>query len=120
MHGLVRRGLLLKPCPGRRERDTNGYTAPRRGLISKPVHASRDTRRSARSCVLNGRSSACERWCSSSPAPSWHWSSGSPRSEEHTSELQSPYDLVCRLLLEKKKTQATVSAPAQHVLNECR
>src|SRR5207248_10161298 len=27
---------------------------------------------------------------------------GDPRSEEHTSELQSPYDLVCRLLLEKK------------------
>src|SRR5574342_744110 len=27
----------------------------------------------------------------------------SPRSEEHTSELQSPPDLVCRLLLEKKK-----------------
>src|SRR5207248_5053906 len=26
------------------------------------------------------------------------------RSEEHTSELQSPYDLVCRLLLEKKNT----------------
>src|SRR5947208_11478660 len=29
----------------------------------------------------------------------------SPRSEEHTSELQSPDHLVCRLLLEKKKTQ---------------
>src|SRR5207248_6310969 len=28
---------------------------------------------------------------------------GRGRSEEHTSELQSPYDLVCRLLLEKKK-----------------
>src|SRR5437867_10162072 len=28
---------------------------------------------------------------------------GDARSEEHTSELQSPYDLVCRLLLEKKK-----------------
>src|SRR5207248_4884974 len=27
---------------------------------------------------------------------------GASRSEEHTSELQSPYDLVCRLLLEKK------------------
>src|SRR5207249_5570617 len=27
------------------------------------------------------------------------------RSEEHTSELQSRFDLVCRLLLEKKKTQ---------------
>src|SRR5207248_7713034 len=30
------------------------------------------------------------------------------RSEEHTSELQSPYDLVCRLLLEKKKTEQFV------------
>src|SRR6266568_9210031 len=28
---------------------------------------------------------------------------GSPRSEEHTSELQSQFHLVCRLLLEKKK-----------------
>src|SRR5436190_8133096 len=28
-----------------------------------------------------------------------------PRSEEHTSELQSHSDLVCRLLLEKKKKQ---------------
>src|SRR5206468_11939934 len=30
---------------------------------------------------------------------------GSARSEEHTSELQSRSDLVCRLLLEKKKRQ---------------
>src|SRR5438874_5955613 len=30
---------------------------------------------------------------------------GKLRSEEHTSELQSRRDLVCRLLLEKKKTQ---------------
>src|SRR5256885_10387275 len=29
------------------------------------------------------------------------------RSEEHTSELQSPCNLVCRLLLEKKKYNAT-------------
>src|SRR5207248_9599597 len=33
---------------------------------------------------------------------------GRGRSEEHTSELQSPYDLVCRLLLEKKKKNNTV------------
>src|SRR5437867_10120184 len=32
-----------------------------------------------------------------------HDGANPPRSEEHTSELQSPYDLVCRLLLEKKK-----------------
>src|SRR5690348_17640356 len=30
------------------------------------------------------------------------------RSEEHTSELQSPVHLVCRLLLEKKKSQSYV------------
>src|SRR5258708_23540317 len=33
------------------------------------------------------------------------WGTGSCRSEEHTSELQSPDHLVCRLLLEKKKTR---------------
>src|SRR5256885_8841704 len=31
------------------------------------------------------------------------------RSEEHTSELQSPCNLVCRLLLEKKKTTSNLS-----------
>src|SRR5256885_8296197 len=34
------------------------------------------------------------------------------RSEEHTSELQSPCNLVCRLLLEKKKTCQQLFAPA--------
>src|SRR5689334_25119381 len=33
-----------------------------------------------------------------------------PRSEEHTSELQSQFHLVCRLLLEKKKTDDAWSA----------
>src|SRR2546426_7609136 len=33
-----------------------------------------------------------------------------PRSEEHTSELQSPCNLVCRLLLEKKKTRTAIAA----------
>src|SRR2546426_540631 len=32
---------------------------------------------------------------------------GALRSEEHTSELQSPCNLVCRLLLEKKKKKRT-------------
>src|ERR1035441_10855682 len=34
-----------------------------------------------------------------------------PRSEEHTSELQSLRHIVCRLLLEKKKTQRRNGAP---------
>src|SRR2546430_11561444 len=33
-----------------------------------------------------------------------HYEEGHERSEEHTSELQSQSNLVCRLLLEKKKT----------------
>src|SRR5258708_18861849 len=33
-----------------------------------------------------------------------------PRSEEHTSELQSPDHLVCRLLLEKKKKTRSLAA----------
>src|SRR3989454_8727166 len=36
---------------------------------------------------------------------------GSGRSEEHTSELQSPCSLVCRLLLEKKKNRSTNPLP---------
>src|SRR5437867_6101471 len=39
-------------------------------------------------------------------------SSNRNRSEEHTSELQSPYDLVCRLLLEKKKELHSNIRPA--------
>src|SRR5258708_13531859 len=35
------------------------------------------------------------------------------RSEEHTSELQSPDHLVCRLLLEKKKSDIEHSKPEQ-------
>src|SRR5690348_18163747 len=41
--------------------------------------------------------------CRSSPATGPGRTPTSRRSEEHTSELQSPVHLVCRLLLEKKK-----------------
>src|SRR2546427_32736 len=44
-----------------------------------------------------------------------HWSDGAPgdgaRSEEHTSELQSQSNLVCRLLLEKKKNTKIKPVP---------
>src|SRR5207248_11413836 len=38
------------------------------------------------------------------------------RSEEHTSELQSPYDLVCRLLLEKKKKKTIKKQQTKHTI----
>src|SRR5690625_6144991 len=47
-------------------------------------------------CRMSNRSTAL--WKSSPSSPSTR-----PRSEEHTSELQSRGHLVCRLLLEKKK-----------------
>src|SRR5438067_5100259 len=62
------------------------------------------------------RSSAWEsssRWCRTC-RPGGRvisWGSAGPRtsrSEEHTSELQSRFDLVCRLLLEKKKNQTHI------------
>src|SRR2546430_13551148 len=40
------------------------------------------------------------------------------RSEEHTSELQSQSNLVCRLLLEKKKKSNYQSIPSKNVLCE--
>src|SRR5256885_12130204 len=68
------------------------------------------------------------RGCRSAPAPSptprsslrrppWRRCSWSARhrSEEHTSELQSPCNLVCRLLLEKKKKDIRQLVPCQIV-----
>src|SRR5215204_6866124 len=57
------------------------------------------------------RSPRREPWARASPSCS---DASTPRSEEHTSELQSHSDLVCRLLLEKKNKihikQATIKA----------
>src|SRR5260370_29321870 len=55
----------------------------------------------ARRCLGRGRSATRARGARANPRcrpPGW-------RSEEHTSELQSHLNLVCRLLLEKKKRQ---------------
>src|SRR5437773_3782141 len=40
----------------------------------------------------------------------------SARSEEHTSELQSHHDLVCRLLLEKKKKNKNTPHNNEHIV----
>src|SRR5258708_19199738 len=57
--------------------------------------------------------------CATRPPKRWPWTWASPpasfqsttRSEEHTSELQSPDHLVCRLLLEKKKQLINQQSP---------
>src|SRR5690606_40055806 len=57
-----------------------------------------------------GRLAACrrQRSCRGRPVRSRRCESRSRRSEEHTSELQSRENLVCRLLLEKKKEGAKI------------
>src|SRR5690348_17976901 len=66
--------LPISAAPGRSPRARRA-----RCVCSRPSASSSAGRR-------RGRAAAC------------------PRSEEHTSELQSPVHLVCRLLLEKKKS----------------
>src|SRR5256885_12228619 len=56
---------------------------------------------SSRAGILRRRSRIPRIWRTARRALPWF--PGSARSEEHTSELQSPCNLVCRLLLEKKK-----------------
>src|SRR5699024_11322503 len=50
----------------------------------------------------------CCRWHRPVSSSGWERLSDEWRSEEHTSELQSRFDLVCRLLLEKKKTKYNI------------
>src|SRR5207248_10416018 len=95
----------LHSFPTRRSSDLTPHTGP-------PGRSPRSAGRSARTGYWSRRATAransavealppksLVRTLSFTIAPRiW----GAVRSEEHTSELQSPYDLVCRLLLEKK------------------
>src|SRR5690349_23104059 len=76
---------------------TTLFRSPPRGSSSRAVSATAEYR-------------SCRR----TPTPTSH---RRPRSEEHTSELQSRRDLVCRLLLEKKKNKNIPKhnfTPSQH------
>src|SRR2546430_6914892 len=61
------------------------------------------------SCTLACASKTAASRCA--PSRSNRSSSQATRSEEHTSELQSQSNLVCRLLLEKKKKKRQRAAP---------
>src|SRR5947207_7567726 len=52
--------------------------------------------------------------CACDCADSCAFAAAGKRSEEHTSELQSHSDLVCRLLLEKKKDESLTINPTTH------
>src|SRR5437773_6882068 len=83
--------------------------APHRDPHSFPTRRSSDLRRPSETS-----GSACRPVYPNQ----WIWAQGKReigidgrRSEEHTSELQSHHDLVCRLLLEKKNTTSCFLTP---------
>src|SRR5690606_41258616 len=94
----------LPPFPTRRSSD----------LARRARRRTRPGCRSA-SISLNRRSSCSTRRILTAPRPSnsTNRSTSSTRSEEHTSELQSRENLVCRLLLEKKKLYYTTRTTGQ-------
>src|SRR5256885_5749106 len=86
---LGQRRFTAKPSPDEAQWDGDALSE------AKTIHLATDVRETAQE--ITGSSFLVERaWVD--------------RSEEHTSELQSPCNLVCRLLLEKKKTDVILIA----------
>src|SRR5438132_8144679 len=78
----------------------------RSGLSSRALSAPRaEYRSSKRNPGRHGRISNPRGGTAAGPAACESCVRSASRSEEHTSELQSHSDLVCRLLLEKKKNR---------------
>src|SRR5207244_11028650 len=75
-----------------------------------PPHPALPRHAGARPQAGEGREGPAQGGHREGPRPRLHVPHG-PRSEEHTSELQSPDHLVCRLLLEKKKKYHTTIKP---------
>src|SRR5205807_6719417 len=92
----------LHSFPTRRSSDLSATLRPARPV--RPAHLPED------SSAARARSYTARPTCRRNPSPhrrARRCSGCRPRSEEHTSELQSPCNLVCRLLLEKKKKKKT-------------
>src|SRR5256885_8528615 len=77
---------------------TTLFRSPRRSPATAPSEATASAASSRPSWSITNTSSP----------PSIRRLRKSTRSEEHTSELQSPCNLVCRLLLEKKKKKKQI------------
>src|SRR5205807_3423261 len=87
------------------ERNRNDHHRTRRVRRAGQTHVAQQQRQRRRDCnSLSGDEAAI---AAERLEPVEH----QLRSEEHTSELQSPCNLVCRLLLEKTKTCSTTTSP---------
>src|SRR5438034_3671792 len=103
MASLARRGVA--PVRGRDGRAGILAALGRRGVPRRRPSVARGPRRARPGAELRSRHAALpRRYPPVSPqVPAPALERDQDRSEEHTSELQSHSDLVCRLLLEKKK-----------------
>src|SRR5437773_3780193 len=81
---------------GIRDRDVTGVQTCALPILRASPGRARGSPPPEGRCAPGGRTRRSRR-------RSWSRTARLPRSEEHTSELQSHHDLVCRLLLEKKK-----------------
>src|SRR6266704_4165018 len=101
---LPRRGHRASSWRRYREGNVRPVAAP--GSVSLVIVGSKDRRvaRRGRNYRLSrcdaGHTLTCLAYCRTVPIDQ---GATCDRSEEHTSELQSRFDIVCRLLLEKKK-----------------
>src|SRR5438876_1753446 len=97
----------LHSFPTRRSSDLASSSTARTSPGSPPPSVAGGASRAPSRSRASFPSCPCVRTCgspsSSRPGATSACSAGAHRSEEHTSELQSPVHLVCRLLLEKKK-----------------
>src|SRR5262249_61907315 len=90
-------------------RDLHSFPTRRSSDLTESAYSGRSSRQREASRSRGSTKRRSSPGASAAPTPrtkraiSWTLSA---RSEEHTSELQSLTNLVCRLLLEKKKTQA--------------
>src|SRR5688572_31597550 len=90
------------------------YTTLFRSSRRSSGRSHRARRRSASTSSLKHRPAAASPPSSTSSTPSIPATLGPARSEEHTSELQSQSNLVCRLLLEKKKKKKNYDVIVNH------
>src|SRR5438105_6131070 len=80
----------------------------------------RSRRRPPTECRASPRTSPARTRSVLRARPPWLLGGRAVRSEEHTSELQSRVDLVCRLLLEKKKTKTKQTKTARQLTQKHR
>src|SRR2546427_7386007 len=95
-----RQGNLIKALPARR----------RQHLVGSAVRLVGGSRSD---CMRKNERRLSTSRPNSDPSQEWSGRSSASRSEEHTSELQSQSNLVCRLLLEKKNSPSQKASPAR-------